>query len=127
MCLLTTDRFPKIAWKPIPVYKRLVHISEGYRTPYRMVSVELGSTLRADHFSPIATKCWDPTGNIKRYGIEHAIHAYWDIDVAKGNVFYGETLVEAVIPRFSFYWANLRGDICSNRLKLTKKIIYGKV
>lgn len=116
MCLIALHHWPKIAWKPITVYKRLHRRDNGVFTPCVYHGVESEQLMRANRF-PLYTK----------RAVYYGIHAYTSPDIAKRCAYDEEFVVKATIPRFSLYYLGTYNEICSNRLKLTKKIIYGRV
>lgn len=109
MCLYALHHWPKIAWKPITVYKRLEKDNGRVITPHRSAKVHSRQLMWTVLF-PLHAKII----------VYHGIHAYTNSKVAKKYLFCGEFVVKATIPRFSLYYLGAYNEICSNRLRLPK-------
>ena len=46
MCLITKQKWPKIAWKPITVYKVIYGYPNNYRTLYQIMPIDIGKTYK---------------------------------------------------------------------------------
>lgn len=113
MCLFKAHRFPKIAWKPIKVYKYLYEgIGGKLYTPSQITRINLNVPIRSKRnfifgiFKDI----------IEGEGVHSSLEGIptWDLVYLKCN---------AVIPRFSLYWIGERGDIASTKLIVTDKYV----
>lgn len=127
MCLTTRQKYPKIAWKPITVYKVIYGYPNKYRTLYQCMPIDIGETYResAHHILENRTcfRCSD-TGK-KYYNFYEGLHSVKDRSTALViancyKILYPVQIVECTIPRFSFYWIGDKGDIVSNKLKYVK-------
>jgi len=128
MCLIKSHRFPKIAWKPIKVYKVLVYFNKKLYTPFFWSSVKLNSTIKAN-------KKW--YSNLDDCFVSgEGIHSYRNFKDARECKKYLNTcnididrcyyIVESKIPRFSLYWEGIdinKSEIASTKLYLTDKKI----
>ena len=126
MCLIKSHRFPKIAWKPIKVYKVLVYFNKKLYTPFFWSSVKLNSTIKAH-------KKW--YSNLGGYFVSgEGVHSYRNFKDARHCKKYLNTdnpdnyyfIVESKIPRFSLYWEGKdvnHSEIASTKLYLTDKKI----
>lgn len=47
MCLIKKSRIPKVAWKPIKVYKVVLYFNKNLYTPFFCSPVKLNSTIKA--------------------------------------------------------------------------------
>ena len=114
MCLIKKHKLPKIAWKPIKVYKVLGRdASTGqYYTPFLYVFVSLGDTINA-------YESWFPH-LFSNTVLGEGVHSHIE---CPDIYFPYRVVVEAIIPRFSLYWEGEDGDIASTKLILTKKIV----
>lgn len=112
MCLYKSHWIPKIAWKPIKVYKKLrVDFMGGLRSPYfgdsqwKIGKMEWAlMVLRNSLFSK---------------EVNAGLHAY---KTPPQYISTHAPTFEAIIPRFSFYFEDNYGEeIVSNRMKIIKK------
>ena len=106
MCLVKKHRFPKIAWKPIKVYKYVNPYNNNieFETPYMHKSYKFGEIIKA--------KCsWIKTF-FKNEVNGEGVHAYPRPMLASHL---------ATIPKFSLYWKGKYGDIASTKLIVHNK------
>lgn len=127
MCLTTNQKWPKIAWKPITVYKVIYGYPNNYRTLYQSMPIDIGETyIESVHNilkNRIYFRCLDTYK--KYYNFYVGLHSVKDRITALAIADYYEVLspvqiVECIIPRFSFYWIGNDNDIVSNKLKYVK-------
>lgn len=144
MCLYKKHHYPKIAWKPIVVYKELLFRSKDeIVTPYQITSVSLNTTLKAKEswFKGLISSM--KVGWIGSQGVHAYLPSSTKLSIKiMGSVIgvclkkvNGYTLAElielpivvkAIIPRFSLYWLDKNGeDIASSRLFITNELIKG--
>lgn len=109
MCLTVLHHWPKIAWKPITVYKRLKEGRNEVVTPFQEAKVHSKQLMWTVKF-PLYTK----------RNVYNGIHAYTNLSIAESNMYYDEFIVKATIPRFSLYYLGTYNEICSSRLQLPK-------
>ena len=124
MCLLTDNHRPKVAKKPIRVWKRLIRTVNGFKTPYQDIEVKVGKSLKglnpneevqgsvfASEFSP-------------KYIVDiQAVHAYNDNVMAKRKRKFGEIITEWEIPVGAKYWLGVSssyGEIAATEMKFVK-------
>lgn len=128
MCLYSKNRFPRIAWKPIKVYK-IVNFEDGdYYTPYYHYKlkhknlINILNTLLNVILKIKKVYYWDyPDSCEVNGGFFHSFHSKAiAINKINSSEFYNplinHTLIECIIPKFSLYYKGEFGDICSNRL-----------
>ena len=124
MCL----KWPKIAWKPITVYKVIYGYPNNYKTLFRKVPTDIGKTYRESVYNILKNKqylaCLEEE-EIKYYEFHEGIHSVIEKDAAQiistyFDVLYPTEIVECTIPRFSLYWIGVDNDIVSNKLKYVK-------
>lgn len=127
MCLTTKQKWPKIAWKPITVYKVVYKKEYSYKTVYQGASIHIGETYRESVSNMVKNRqCSLYIDNRKKYyDFYEGLHSVTNKDVAKitadyFSVLYPTEIVECIIPRFSFYWIGNDNDIVSNKLKYVK-------
>ena len=126
MCLTTNQKWPKIAWKPITVYKVVSGWEDPYKTIFRGAKIQIGKTYKESVYNILKNKQYLTCLNdgTKYYEFYEGIHSVTEKDTAKAIAKYFEVLypaktVECTIPRFSLYWIG-DGDIVSNKLKYVK-------
>lgn len=113
MCLYKKHKWPKIAWKPIKVYKELeISASGSLRTPIMREPVELNKPIKA-------YKHWIHGINTKKIKAE-GVHAYIGEGSACNTLY--TVMFEAVIPRFSLYWLGRKGEIAATKMIVTRKV-----
>lgn len=125
MCLFKTHILPKLAMKPITVYKELLISSSGHIiTPCMHVTIKLNHIMHANrHWSH----------NLLGMSIEsQGVHAYNNINglflfnsystEIKGLGHFYTIAVKAIIPRFSLYWEGIDYDVASSRLFITNEL-----
>lgn len=127
MCLTTKQKWPKIAWRPITVYKVVCGWEDPYRTIYLKAKIQIGKTYRESVYNILKNKqcftCLDD--ETKYYRFHEGIHSVIEKDAAQiistyFDVLYPTEIVECTIPRFSLYWIGVDNDIVSNKLKYVK-------
>lgn len=127
MCLTTKQRWPKIAWKPITVYKVVYGYRDYYKTIYQKANIYIGKTYRESVFNMLKNR--QSSINIdeykKYYDFYEGLHSVTEKDSAKiiadyFDVLYPTEIAECIIPRFSLYWIGEDNDIVSNKLKYVK-------
>lgn len=132
MCLIKKHKFPKIAFKPIKVYKIFNKIDSNkifnkidsrLYSPYVGTKV-INNVIKAKHFR-IPEMFWET--EIHGCGV----HAY---TLLKTALFNKENLAlfkdnphmkiyECVIPPLTLYWNGKEGNIASRKLKIKKEIL----
>lgn len=127
MCLTTKQKWPKIAWKPITVYKAVSKKENSYKTVYRGASIHIGETYRESVSNMVKNRQRSLyiDDRKKYYDFYEGLHSIINKDIAKiiadyFSVSYPTEIVECIIPRFSFYWIGCDNDIVSNKLKYVK-------
>ena len=106
MCLVKKHWFPKIAWKPIKVYKYVNPYDNNveFETPYMYKSYKFGEVIEA--------KCSWIKNFFKNEINGEGVHAY--ARRMPDSYF-------ATIPKFSLYWEGEDDDIASTRLIVHNK------
>ena len=128
MCLVKIHTLPKIAMKPITVYKELLISDSGdIITAYMLNAVRLNHTIEASrpwHYNIISP-----------YVEGQGIHAYDSIQAAVFRRIYvpkvevpnfgsfTTIIVKAIIPRFSFYWKGEDYEIASSKMFITNELV----
>lgn len=136
MCLYSKNRFPRIAWKPIKVYK-IVRFKDGdYYTPY--YDYKLKHKNLVNIFNTLLSiivkikKVWSFKYQKIIYKVNNGFfHSFYDKTTAIDGIDYLKSsgpkinyiLIECTIPKFSLYYKGELEDICSNRLNTEFKII----
>jgi hypothetical protein len=125
MCLFTDNPRPKVAKKPIRVWKRLKIFKKEdeiiYKTPYQYVVVKVGDSLKAlDNNTEVQEV--DPMG---RYLIgEKGVHGYITMSSAKFMKPFNEIITEWIIPIGAKYWIGKgwlsTGEIAATEMKFIK-------
>ena len=122
MCLITKQRWPKIAWKPITTYK-VVH-SPGYYplflTLFQGVTILIGGTYTETLRNIFRSRKKFSKGYEMYFGLHSCINADVSRALARCYEDHDTKVVECTIPRFSFYWIGDNDDIVSNKLKYVK-------
>jgi hypothetical protein len=121
MCLVTKRRWPKIAWKPIKVYKVIFKSCvSNYRTLFQCSPVKIGSSYKESIFRILEFR--NKFGNTYQINVGlHALTCRTTAEIiAKFYRTYNTVIVECEIPRFSLYWIGDNSDIVSNKLKYIK-------
>ena len=122
MYLVKTHRFPKIAWKPIIVYKELMQINcsfcTKFETPYQNKDITLNK--------PIKNKINILMGIFSNIIEGEGVHAYTKFKKALATVIKDNSLIwnsknvfvicKCIVPRFSLYYLDYNGEIASNKL-----------
>lgn len=116
MCLLTRDNLPRLTIKPIKVYKVVRVNSDGF----------YGVFMHEHKFSEINTENIFPLSSLWCPGYynhvnDGYIHSYLNRNHAElmslsFDVPFNSTVIECIIPRFTFYFKGTNGDICSKKL-----------
>ena len=113
MCLIKTHIFPKISSDPIKAYKVLKKDKEGYRTPIRLYSCNIGDTIKSELFWFVGILMETITGE--------GVHAYMTFADAKYHKMERtDIIVEVEIPPFTPYWIGDDDDIAASRMKLIR-------
>lgn len=126
MCLTTKQKWPKIAWKPIKVYKVIYGYPNNYRTMYQRMSVDIGQTYQETIHNIFRNIEKNRTITGKRiFEIYFGLHSFQKRYLAEAvkdyySCLYNTHVIECTIPKFSFYWIGDRDDIVSNKLKYVK-------
>lgn len=132
MCLYSKNRLPRIAWKPIKVYK-LVQFENGiyftlfyyYKLKHKNL-VSIFNTLLSIIFN-IKKPRYRGYSDLYEVnnGFFHSFYTKRVVDKINNlKSRYPEinyTLIECTIPKFSLYYKGELGDICSNRLNIEFK------
>ena len=122
MCLITEQKWPKIAWKPITVYKVVYKWFDQYKTLFAKADIDIRETYRESICSILRhRRCLGKEGNKKIYSFSVGLHSSPDKEASKDLAIYYSKLypvrvIKCTIPRFSFYWVG-DGTIVSNKLK----------
>ena len=122
MCLLTEQRWPKIAWKPITTYKVVYSPDrlQPFLTLFQCAPIRIGRTYKETLKNIFGSR----KKLFASYEMSFGLHSYTTKDqssaIANCYKYYGTMVVECVIPRFSFYWIGNMNDIVSNKLKYVK-------
>ena len=126
MCLTTKQKWPKIAWKPITVYKVIYGYPNNYRTLYQRMPIDIGETYRESVYNILKNRKYLLKIEEKGYyEFNEGLHSVKDRITALAianyyEVLYPVQIVECTIPRFSLYWIGIDNDIVSNKLKYMK-------
>ena len=126
MCLTTKQKWPKIAWKPITVYKVIYGYPNNYRTLYQRMPIDIGETYRESVYNILKNRKYLLMIEEKGYyEFNEGLHSVKDRITALAianyyEVLYPVQIVECTIPRFSLYWIGIDNDIVSNKLKYMK-------
>jgi hypothetical protein len=126
MCLTTKQKWPKIAWKPITVYKVIYGYPNNYRTLYQRMPIDISKTYRESVYNILKNRKYLPQIEEKGYyALNEGLHSVKDRITALAIADYYEILypiqiVKCTIPRFSLYWIGVDNDIVSNKLKYVK-------
>lgn len=124
MCLITKQKWPKIAWKPIKVYKV---VYTGYNqlwftTLYMGAVIKLGITYKTTLFDILRSR----KKHVNQYKITVGLHSYTELSLAEAifelDQCYKTKIIECEIPRFSLYWIGENYDSVSNKLKYVKTL-----
>ena len=122
MCLIKKSWIPRIALHNKIVYKIVEGDGKQFRTPFMLDKIEIGKIYKA-----IGISLFD---SLFRKQLKSGfIHSYYDYQVAKEVYYYFRIkekspnykfepyLIECIIPRFTFYYVGVFGDIASKKLK----------
>ena len=126
MCLTTKQKWPKITWKPITVYKVIYGYPNNYRTLYQRMPIDIGETYRESVYNILKNRKYLLKIEEKGYyEFNEGLHSVKDMIPALTiadyyKVLYPVQIVECTIPRFSLYWIGIDNDIVSNKLKYVK-------
>ena len=124
MCLLTKQKWPKIAWKPITTYK--VVYSLGYYpvflTLFQCVPILIGETYKETLRNIFRSREKGPVNYAMYKGLHSNTRKYQSEIIAYYYENYNTKVVECIIPRFSLYWIGNNNDIVSNKLKYAKTL-----
>lgn len=114
MCLLTTWKFPRITLKDKVVYKVLLE-GPDLHSPCRLEWYELNKVYR----EPLKSLFGDKATCYKMLG------KYWRHSYLSNNrvIRFRGTVYKAIIPRFTFYYKGIDGDICSKKIKIIEKCV----
>lgn len=135
MCLLSKNRLPRIAWKPIKVYKIVYFENSTYYTPYYYYKlkhknlINVSNTLLNIIFNIKRLKYYEYSDCYKvNNGFFHSFYDKIEALYKRKCIAYRDwtkdyTVIECTIPKFSLYYIGVKGDICSNRLNTEFKII----
>ena len=122
MCLLTNQKWPKIAWRPITTYK-VVYSPDNYSsllTIFQCFPIQIGKTYKETLGNILRSRKKLSTSYEMHFGLHSDIKEDQSRAIAKCYKYYGTVVVECAIPRFSFYWIGDNNDIVSNKLKYVK-------
>lgn len=122
MCLITKQKWPKIAWKPIITYK-VVYTPDGFQpflTLYQSFPIRIHNTYKETLWNILKNRRNLTVGCEIHQGIHSTIELSQAKIIAKCFKYYNTKVVECVIPRFSLYWVGADNDIVSNKLKYIK-------
>jgi hypothetical protein len=125
MCLTTKQKWPKIAWRPITVYKVVYKNENSYKTVYQGATIHIGKTYRESVFNMLKNRQSFIYECKKYYEFYEGLHSVTEKDSAQTianyfDVLYLTEVVECTIPRFSLYWIRNNNYIVSNKLKYVK-------
>lgn len=122
MCLIKKHKFPKIAFRPIKVYKVLYNFNNCLYSPYFGCKV-INNKIKAKYFK-IPEIVWEE--NIYGCGV-HAFSTLKEVIQAKENLEIFQNpfmkIYECIIPPFTLYWNGKEGNIASRKLKIKKEIL----
>ena len=122
MCLLTNQKWPKIAWRPITTYK-VVYTPDNHQpflTLFQCSPIQIGKTYKETLGNIFGSRKKLSTSYEMHFGLHSGIKEDQSRAIAKCYKYYGTVVVECVIPRFSLYWIGYNNDIVSNKLKYVK-------
>ena len=129
MCLITKQKWPKIAWKPITTYK-VVYFLEGYQsflTMFQSSPIRIGKTYKETLKNIFGSRKKFSTWLVialDAYEMYFGLHSYTNEDdsraIARRYDKHDTRIVKCIIPRFSLYWVGVDNDIVSNKLKYVK-------
>ena len=127
MCLITEQKWPKIAWKPITTYKVVYGYRDYYKTVYQKANIQISKTYRESVYNILRNRDYSlhiDEGK-KYYDFHEGLHSVTEKNTAESiakyfDVLYPTEVVECKIPRFSLYWIGNNNDIVSNKLKYVK-------
>ena len=121
MCLYTDNHRPKVAKKPIKVWKRLIETDNGFETPFRHVEIKVGESLKGLNPNAEAQENIFAPDFFSEYIVDiQAVHAYktkYDAEFWKE---YGEIITEWEIPAGAKYWVGSeysKGEIAATEMK----------
>lgn len=123
MCLTTNQKWPKIAWRPITVYKVVCGWEDPYRTIFQKAKIQIGKTYRESVYNILKNREYLSKIEEKGYyEFNEGLHSVKDRITALAiadyyAVLYPVQIVKCTIPRFSLYWIGVDNDIVSNKLK----------
>ena len=122
MCLTTSQKWPKVAWRPITTYK-VVYSPDYY--PMFITLVQCFPILIGNTYKEALRNIFRSRKKFsKGYEIYCGLHSYTNEDFSKSIARCYEDhdtkVVECIIPRFSLYWIGIDNDIVSNKLKYVK-------
>ena len=122
MCLTTTQKWPKIAWKPITTYK-VVYSPNNHPsllTIFQCFPIQIGKTYKETLRNIFKSRKKCPI----TYAMYRGLHSNTTKDqptaIVNFHRNFGAVVVECTIPRFSLYWIGDNNDIVSNKLKYVK-------
>ena len=105
MCLYTDNHRPKVAKKPIKVWKRLIETDNGFETPFRHVEIKVGESLKGLNPNAEAQENIFAPDFFSEYIVDiQAVHAYNNNLTANIEREYGEVVTEWEIPAGAKYW-----------------------
>ena len=124
MCLLTKQRWPKIAWRPITTYKVVYSPDrlQPFLTLFQCSPIRIGRTYKETLRNIFENRKKLSTNYEMSFGLHSHIEEYLSRGIANCYRYYGAMVVECVIPRFSLYWIGSDNDIVSNKLKYVKRL-----
>ena len=127
MCLITNNKFPKITTKPIKVYKIVEVCSDKFRSCF--ISGHDLFEINTEPIFPLMSSDdtyydyseYDTPRKIVKRGY---IHSFTNPDKAIRLLNYNMlisgfkeySVIECIIPRFTFYFIGNNEDICSKEL-----------
>lgn len=122
MCLITEQRWPKIAWKPITTYKVVYSPNNCplLLTLFQGFSIKIGNTYKETLGNIFRSRKKDSTVYEMYRGLHSNTKEYQSRVIAHYYKNCRATVVECTIPRFSLYWTGNMNDIVSNKLKYVK-------
>lgn len=118
MCLITPWKFPRITLKDKVVYKVLLE-GPDLHSPCRLERYKLNKVYREPLKSLFGNKVYIDTICYKMLG------KYWRHSYLSNNHVIRDigTMYKAIIPRFTFYYKGIDGEICSKKLKIIEKCV----
>lgn len=122
MCLTTSQRWPKIAWKPITTYKVVAYqrYYPSLLTLFQAFPIKIGCTYKETLINILKNRTIGSIKHVMRQGLHSCKAEYQARLIAHFNKECNPIVVECVIPKFSLYWIGDNNNIVSNKLKYVK-------